>query len=101
MSISAIRRLSKAEAFDQFRKSPALVSTVSAAARLWGTSRSTARMWLAEFAASPSGDPAPATTATMAAPALPPPRFDATATATLASALALPTVSAGFSLSPA
>ena len=51
MSVHALRRLSKAEALDQFRQRPA--ASASAAARQWGCSRSTARQWIAEFTAPP------------------------------------------------
>jgi transposase-like protein len=51
MSVRALRRLSKSEALNQFRKLPA--ASVSSAARQWGCSRSTARQWIAEFTAPP------------------------------------------------
>jgi transposase-like protein len=75
------RRLSKAEALDQFRQNPELASTVSGAARRWGCSRSTARQWIAEFTAPPVATVSPppdaiattaaATDAAMAAPPSP------------------------------
>jgi hypothetical protein len=51
--VRALRRLSKAEALEQFRQNPELASTISGAARRWGCSRSTARQWLSEFKAPP------------------------------------------------
>ena len=51
MSVRALRRLTKAEAFVQFQQRPA--TNISAAARQWGCSRSTARQWTAEFTAPP------------------------------------------------
>jgi transposase-like protein len=73
-AVRALRRLSKAEALEQFRQRPA--ASVSAAARQWGCSRSTARQWIAEFTAPPVAT-APAAmampmTATDAAMATPP-----------------------------
>src|SRR5258705_383061 len=41
----------KAAALAQLVERPGLVGNVSAAARLWGVSRSTARAWIAEHAA--------------------------------------------------
>ena len=77
-SVRALRRLSKCEALDQFRKRPA--ASVSAAARQWGCSRSTARQWIAEFTAPPvatvsppRGDGSSAIDAAMATAAPPPP----------------------------
>jgi transposase-like protein len=82
MSVRALRRLSKVEALDQFRQCPA--ASVSAAARQWGCSRSTARQWIAEFTAPPvatvSPPPAAMATpiaATHAAMAAPPPPAEA------------------------
>jgi hypothetical protein len=59
MSVRALRRLTKAEAFVQFQQRPA--TNISAAARQWGCSRSTAR--IAEFTAPPVAT-APAAMAT-------------------------------------
>jgi hypothetical protein len=53
ISVRALRRLTKAEAFVQFQQNPELASTISGAARRWGCSRSTARQWLSEFTAPP------------------------------------------------
>jgi transposase-like protein len=68
-AVRALRRLSKAEALDQFRLRPA--ASVSAAARQWGCSRSTARLWIAEFTAPPvaTASPPPAAMATPPSPA--------------------------------
>jgi hypothetical protein len=63
ISVRALRRLTKAEAFVQFQQNPELASTISGAARRWGCSRSTARQWLSEFIASPLAT-APAAMAT-------------------------------------
>ena len=63
MSVRALRRLTKAEAFVQFQQNPELASTISGAARRWGCSRSTARQWLSEFTAPPVAT-APAAMAT-------------------------------------
>jgi hypothetical protein len=52
-AVRALRRLSKAEALEQFRQNPELASTISGAARRWGCSRSTARRWRSEFTAPP------------------------------------------------
>ena len=77
-AVRALRRLSKAEALDQFRNRP--TASVSAAARQWRCSRSTARQWIAEFTAppvatvsSPLGDGSSAIDAAMATAARPPP----------------------------
>jgi transposase-like protein len=77
-AVRALRRLSKAEALDQFRQRPA--ASVSAAARQWGCSRSTSRQWLSEFTAPPvatvsppPGDGSSAIDAAMATAAPPPP----------------------------
>jgi hypothetical protein len=53
ISVRALRRPTKAEAFVQFQQNPELASTISGAARRWGCSRSTARQWLSEFIAPP------------------------------------------------
>ena len=50
-SVRALRRLTKAEALVQLVERPHLAANISAAARLWGVSRSTARTWIAEYAA--------------------------------------------------
>jgi transposase-like protein len=78
MSVRALRRLTKAEAFVQFQQNPELASTISGAARRWGCSRSTARRWLSEFIAPPlatapaaMATPPAATDAAMAAPPFP------------------------------
>ena len=63
-AVRALRRLSKAEALEQFRQCPA--ASVSAAAWQWGCSRSTARQWIAEFTAPPPGDGSAAVDAAMA-----------------------------------
>jgi len=80
MSVRALRRLTKAEAFVQFQQNPELASTISGAARRWGCSRSTARQWLSEFIAPPlatvsppPGDGSSAIDAAMATAAPPPP----------------------------
>jgi hypothetical protein len=57
----ALRKTSKAEALAQLAERPDLAANVSAAARLWGVSRSTARAWLAEYAAMAASSPDPAT----------------------------------------
>src|ERR1700730_18326247 len=67
----AIRRVSKADALDQFRQHPALAANVTAAARAWGVSRTSAREWLREFAAAPAAVPL-APGAVPAAPSAPP-----------------------------
>ena len=64
ISVRALRRLTKAEAFVQFQQNPELASTISGAARRWGCSRSTARQWLSEFTAPPVAT-APAAMATL------------------------------------
>src|SRR5260221_10653457 len=53
ISVRALRRLTKAEAFVQFQQNPEWASTISGAARRWACSRSTARQWLSEFIAPP------------------------------------------------
>jgi hypothetical protein len=63
MSVRALRRLSKAEALNQFLQRPA--TNISEAARQWGCSRSTARQWIAEFTAPPPGDGSAAVDAAM------------------------------------
>jgi transposase-like protein len=65
-SVRAIRRLTKAEALEQFQQNPDLASTISGAARRWGCSRTTARQWIAEFTAPPVAT-APAMAMPMAA----------------------------------
>ena len=77
-AVRALRRLSKAEALEQFRQNPELASTISGAARRWGCSRSTARQWLSEFIAPPLATapaamamPMDATDVAMAAPPSP------------------------------
>jgi hypothetical protein len=74
--IRAICRLSKTQALDQLRKNPELVKNVSAAARLWGVSRATARTWLADAAAM-AEPPRPSATA-MEEPPSPAEAFKAT-----------------------
>ena len=78
MSVRALRRLTKAEAFVQFQQRPA--TNISAAARQWGCSRSTVRQWIAEFTvppvatvSPPPGDRSSAIDAAMATAAPPPP----------------------------
>jgi hypothetical protein len=78
ISVRALRRLTKAEAFVQFQQNPELASTISGAARRWGCSRSTARQWLSEFTAPPvatapaaMATPPAGTDAAMAAPPSP------------------------------
>ncbi len=78
ISVRALRRLTKAEAFVQFQQNPELASTISGAARRWGCSRSTARQWLSEFTAPPVATapaamamPMDATDVAMAAPPSP------------------------------
>jgi hypothetical protein len=65
--VRAIRRLSKSQALDQFRQNPELASNISAAARVWGVARATARGWLADAAAI-AEPPAPSVTAMEAPP---------------------------------
>src|SRR6266446_5792766 len=47
----ALHKTSKAAALAQLAERRDLAANVSAAARLWGVSRSTARTWMAEYAA--------------------------------------------------
>src|SRR5258708_11712755 len=68
ISVRALRRLTKAEAFVQFQQNPEMASTISGAARRWGCSRSTARQWLSEFTAPPVAT-APAAMAAPRSPA--------------------------------
>ena len=77
MTVQAIRRLSKAEAHTQFRGCPELAANISAAARQWGCSRSTARAWLAEFASPPLAT-MPSPPIAMATPEPPPPTITPT-----------------------
>jgi hypothetical protein len=112
MTVQATRRLSRAEAFAQLPLHPEIASNVSAAARLWGCSLSTARAWLAEFASPPLATPQspPIAMATPEAPPAPPPTTTLTDTAppahnrngvalfTVAAALSLAAVSACFSV---
>jgi hypothetical protein len=49
--VRALRKTGKAEALAQLAERPDLATNVSAAARQWGVSRSTVRVWVAEYAA--------------------------------------------------
>jgi hypothetical protein len=112
MTVQAIRRLSKAEALTQFRERPELAANISAAARQWGCSRSTARAWLAEFVLPPLAtmQSPPIAMATPEPPPAPSPSVTPTVTApaaherngvvffTMAAALSLAAVSACFSI---
>jgi hypothetical protein len=60
MTVSAIRKTSKAEALAQLAERPDLAANVSAAARLWGVSRSTARAWIADAGMAVPSEPPPA-----------------------------------------
>ena len=53
----------KAAALAQLAERPDLATNVSAAARLWGVSRSTARAWIADAAMAAPPEPPPATMA--------------------------------------
>ena len=53
----------KAAALAQLAVRPDLATNVSAAARLWGVSRSTARAWIADAAMAAPPEPPPATMA--------------------------------------
>jgi hypothetical protein len=112
MTVQAIRRLSRAEAHTQFRECPELAPNISAAARQWGCSRSTARAWLAEFSlpplattpsppiamATPEPPPAPAPTITPIVTAPAAHEHHGVTFFTMAAALSLAAVSASFSI---
>jgi hypothetical protein len=51
VAVRALRKTGKAEALAQLVEQPDLVANISAAARLWGVSRSTARAWMEDHAA--------------------------------------------------
>jgi transposase-like protein len=91
MSVRALRRLTKAEAFVQFQQRPA--TNISAAARQWGCSRSTVRQWIAEFTVPPvatvSPPPDDGSSAIDAAMATPPAATDAAMAAPPSSAEAV------------
>ena len=51
MTVQALRKTGKADALAQLAARPDLAANISAAARLWGVSRSTVRTWIADYAA--------------------------------------------------
>jgi hypothetical protein len=102
MTVRPIRKFTKTEAFVQLKERTELARNVSAAARVWGCSRDTARRWIAEFTVSPSVDGVATGSPTVPIPASPPSspwwRSDMMTFAAYAAAVALASCAAVFSL---
>jgi hypothetical protein len=60
MTIRALRKIGKTQALAQLAEHPELAGNISAAARVWGVARATARWWISE-AAMAEPPPLPAT----------------------------------------
>jgi hypothetical protein len=70
MTVQALRKTGKADALAQLAARPDLAANISAAARLWGVSRSTVRTWIAAYSAmAVPSEPPPATMAEPSEPA--------------------------------